>query len=321
MSCYIPKVCVVSTIKNPHQLETWIQYHLNLGVDYIYLFFDTKNIPNDSINICNKFKTNVIPFICNPQFINIQKNILLNNPITSSLASSFFKSYNNEVMSRQIINVLYANILMIKNNIDWLIHIDADELLYSKSNKNIKESLNVMTNKGYNYLKFVNYELTPEHENYENCFLEGNFFKKPNGYKFIAYANGKSGINIKNLGLICPNGVHEFKTKEKQYTCDDIILLHFVSCNFNEFLLKYKTLGNFNDFWWTNIPINISFHKNARDQIIKCNKSKKECEDQALNFYKTNNILDRKNLINNDNITQITNIKKILNNPLQFNCD
>ena len=35
------KTCILTAIKNEHEyLDEWIQYHLNLGIDYIFIFED-----------------------------------------------------------------------------------------------------------------------------------------------------------------------------------------------------------------------------------------------------------------------------------------
>jgi hypothetical protein len=218
-------------------------------------------------------------------------------------------------MSRQIINVMYIMKYINEYNISWLFHIDTDEILHLKNSdkkdsncKNIKIPLYKLEKNNYYNIKIPNYELVPEHENYTNCFLEGIYFKT-NEYRYIAYANGKSCVNVKKLKSCVPNGVHDFNTNQNQHTTSDIVVLHFVSCNFSQFLQKYYDLGNFGDKWWNDIPISISFHTQSRDKIVKCEKSKEECEKDALTFYKKTRLLtnDRTKIIKIENIRDILN--------------
>lgn len=52
------KICILTIIKNEHQyLDEWIKYHLDLGIDHIFIFED---IDSDSHkDICNKYGDNV----------------------------------------------------------------------------------------------------------------------------------------------------------------------------------------------------------------------------------------------------------------------
>tara|TARA_B100000945_G_scaffold29516_1_gene20376 strand:- start:953 stop:1906 length:954 start_codon:yes stop_codon:yes gene_type:complete len=281
------QIAIVSTIKEPHNLETWIRYHLNVGFDHIYLIFDD---PNDykNIKIANKF-INVSIFINNQKW----KNLLSYLPNFKQ----FGKTYSTEVMSRQILNVDLIMILANKKNHKWLLHIDSDELFYTT------ENLHNLFNKYERYIvKFKNLELAPKKYNYKNCFKEGTLFKK-NGYKFIAYYNGKSATQThKNCRT---NGVHDFKTIPKTKIINEKLenacILHYVSCNFDEYFKKYKILGNFSDKWWGTKKIGIKFHTQSRDKIMFCNDEL--CKNDILQFYKKNYIITDKD--ENENLIEI----------------
>ena len=117
---------------------------------------------------------------------------------------------------------------------------------------------------------------------------------KTNGIKYIAYSNGKSALNLTSDAII--TGVHGFSGGslfDSQYGK----ILHYPSCNFNEYILKYKMLGNFGDKWWGRVEIPIKFHTESRDIINSCKNSEKDCEDKIRNFYNEKNVL-------NDNIKE-----------------
>lgn len=292
-------ISIVTTTRNSHQLNSWVTYHIKLGVDKIFIFVDD---PNDktTINVCRSFPNHVVFFVCTPSFIEQQRKVT---------NSSYFTSYSTETMSRQIINVEY--ILHYKDyyNITWLFHIDTDEVIHLKNrDKYVKNSLDYLESQEEYNIKLVNYELVPEHESYGNCFLEGTYFKT-DGYRYIAYANGKSCVHVQRLSKCAPIGVHDFSTDQTQYTSPDIVVLHFVSCNFSQFLQKYYDLGNFGDKWWSNIPISISFHTQARDKVVKCSKSKEECRDEALQFYRQIRLLNNDT---SDKIVKIDTVRQML---------
>ena len=48
------QVSIVSTVRNPHQIDDWIRYHLNFGISKIFLILD-----DEKENINNKFGNRV----------------------------------------------------------------------------------------------------------------------------------------------------------------------------------------------------------------------------------------------------------------------
>ena len=50
--------------------------------------------------------------------------------------------------------------------------------------------------------------------------------------------------------------------------CKDPCILHFAVCGVQWLAGKYKTLGNFPDKWLGSMPINDSFHKDAREAYL-----------------------------------------------------
>jgi hypothetical protein len=275
------KSAIVSTVKYPHNFKTWLDYYFKIGIERIYIFIDDEN-DLETIKICKSY-SNVTYFINNFKLLDYQKKLF----------SSTHFSTLDEVMSRQIIACQTAIILARKESIEWLIHVDADELILIKNNLDLKDILNSYYKKGEKYIKMVNYEIAPEHSNYGNCFLEGTKFKTKSG--FVGYANGKSMVYIGDNSIIKVDGVHTFITPWKHITSKDFIVLHYISCNFEEFIKKYRILGSFGDSWWNNVPISITFHKNSRDVVSGCKKSKEECENEALKFYEKNHVYGSQN--------------------------
>ncbi len=270
---------ICTTVKYPHQFTVWIKYHLNIGIDKIYVFIDDPKDQN-TIEICHQFYPRVTTIICDSLLIGKQKDLFPNN--------QHFQTYK-EVMSRQILNAKYAILLAQQENINWIFHIDADELLFVKDDQSLSSVLSNMFSYKNLYLRLQNYEIAPEHDHYQNCFTEGVYFKT-DGFNYVAYVNGKSGVFIGNGYNIDVDGVHTFKTPWSHTLCSDIVVLHYVSCNFEEFFKKYKVLGSFGDNWFGSVPISITFHKNSRDVVAKCNKSKEECERDAMIFFNNNHV-------------------------------
>jgi hypothetical protein len=261
------KVGIVSMIKNPHHIVTWINHHLRIGIDKIYIYIDD---PNDSaINIIDNYSV-------------VNKKIKMTIMDDKWLTDNNYKTDNNkdEPLNwnvRQDKCVDNALELAKTDNIDILIHIDCDELLYSQSNKKLQDVFNI-SNK--NTFKIKNYEIAPDRDNYENCFVENKFFRK-NGDNYIAYGNGKGAGRV---GKVKSNGPHEMteinsSTKHFEINEKDLVVLHYVSCNLEEMIKKYKLYSNFSKKNWEWAKL----HLESRDKLSQCSD---DCIIKAKELFK-----------------------------------
>ena len=277
------QIGIVTTVKNPHQINDWIKYHLKIGFVKLYIVLDDENE--------------------NIQYDDNRVKILKNNKqwrdnlIGPNHLQELLDQYDIEVMSRQIVNFNTIREIAKKDKINWLLHIDADELFYTENN-----SLETIFDNKYDTIKFDNYEMIPTNDNYRNCFQEGIMFKTDKN-TYLAYVNGKSAVKVNSNSEII--GVHGF-LGGSYYESPIGKILHYPSCNFNEYLTKYKILGNFNDKWWNKVSIPIKFHLESRDIIQSCKLNENECIDKIREFY------NKKNMYNS-NINGIIKIKDISN--------
>jgi len=265
---------IATTVKNPHQLNDWIKYHLRIGFNKLYIVFDDENED--------------ISYIAEDPNVIIFKN---NNNWQKELAQlPNMDNYINdkkEVMSRQILNFTNVRRYALKQNIDWLLHIDADELFYTT------EPLNIIFNNKYDSTLFQNYEMIPDRDNYENWFRDGIYFKINPGI-YNAYGNGKSAVKVNSDSII--GGVHSFYGGNNTYS-DLAKILHYPSCNFDEYIKKYKILGKFGDKWWDSVKIPFKFHTESRDLITECSAMEEHgienaCEDSVKEYYNKSNVLN-----------------------------
>ena len=266
----IGTTAIVTTVRNPHKIEDWISYHLKIGFNKLYIILDDENE-----NIEYKDDRVVV-------FKNTKE--WRNNLATGGMLGMFSDKYDEEVMSRQILNFATVEESAKKDGINWLLHIDGDELFYPED-----KPFSEIFNNDYAIIHFDNYEMLPDHDSYQNCFREGHKFKTK-GEKYIAYSNGKSALNLTSDAII--TGVHGF-SGGKLLDASDGKILHYPSCNFSEYLLKYKMLGKFGDKWWGKLEIPIKFHKESRDIINSCKNSEKECEEKIRKFYNEKNVLNK----------------------------
>ena len=286
------KVGISTTVKNPHQLKDWIKYHLHIGFDKLYIVFDDENEE----------------FIMNDSRVQIFKNNSQWKDEISKLPNmSDFINDTKEVMSRQITNFTNVRNYAIKDNITWLLHIDGDELFYPQN-----QTLKSIFNNDVDSITFQNYEMIPKQDNYENCFISGIDFKI-NPVIFNAYSNGKSAVRVNSPAVIA--GVHGFYGG-KNYVAQIGKILHYPSCNFDEYINKYKILGKFEDKWWNSVQIPFKFHTESRDIITECAKREtlgetNACENSVRDYYNKSNVYNKN--INSSDIQIIEFVKNILN--------
>jgi hypothetical protein len=283
------KIGISTTVKNPHQLNDWIKYHLSIGFDKLYIVFDDENEE----------------FLINDSRVQIFKN---NNQWKDEISKlpnmKEFINDTKEVMSRQITNFTNVRNYAKKDNITWLLHIDGDELFYPEN-----QTVNNIFNKKADSITFQNYEMIPKHDNYENCFISGIDFKI-NTQIFNAYSNGKSAVRVESHAYI--GGVHGFYGGNN-YSSNIGKILHYPSCNFNEYINKYKILGKFDDKWWNSVKIPFKFHTESRDIITECSKHETDvCESSVRDYYNKSNVYNKN--INSNDIKTIEFVKNQLLN-------
>lgn len=272
------KTAIVSTIVNADNvIDSFIKYHHAIGVSHFFFFID-----DNSESIISHLEKNYKD-ICT-----IIKNTTDIDDEYLKLDLMFYYIYRHkEVMARQILNTKYAMNLCIDNNIDWLLSIDIDELIFI-SKDNINEVFKPIEDKGFDSVVFHNFEALPEKLDIKDYFKEVSVFKKNLNFLtpiqienlnmlklrekyFIGYQNGKSAVRVKSNAKL--ESVHSFLTDEKTYYDYENIILHYNCCGYEYFKYKYKKLGNFKDKWFNRQNIELPFHLKARD-IIRLNNEK-----------------------------------------------
>ena len=191
------------------------------------------------------------------------------------------------IMDRQKIHVNNGIKICEDKDIDFIIHMDADELLYVKGDKHTKKNnlryyLNNIPKK-YSNLHLKNYEAVfPDME--DKCFNTNKFIDCKKG-KCLSYANGKSIGRISND--IKFNGPHNFNGKTFQIE-DKIAILHHDSCTYKQWETKFNLLKNTDNNKMKKIPF--PFYKNSIKQLQKCNDNKSNCKNNLKKYYKEQKI-------------------------------
>lgn len=128
------KTCICTVIKNEHQyLDEWIQYHLHLGIDHIFIYEDIDSDTHKDIT--DKYSNVSLSSVL---------NILDNDSKLEAIDLKETKKYN-------IQHLYYKNILKFIHEqyasiYDWIFIIDADEFITTENNKDLHAVLSMYNN-------------------------------------------------------------------------------------------------------------------------------------------------------------------------------
>ena len=208
-------IALFSMVRKPFNFDTWIEYHLSLGFDYIYL--RVEETPEIS-SLLDKYKDKVIVEYDN--FINKRDNYYTQMDRQ--------KDFANKVIQDCIIK-----------SVDWLAHIDSDELIWCGDS--ILDLL-VGIEPDVDYIHIKNYEAVYSFDNLENPFLQTNTFISSD---MMAYNGGKS------MGRVSPRlefgGPHAFNGKYHNIETKRSVILHFESATFEKWYDKFSNKSNFDE--------------------------------------------------------------------------
>lgn len=270
---------IISTVKAPTlQLYLFVNYHLNIGVDHIILFFD------------------------DPEDVGITSFSQYPRVTVISCSSEYWKERIGDrpesIEERQIVNVNQGAEYLSLKKCNWLIHIDCDELL--NTSQPIKKVIG-----GFNadVIRFSVLEAVAEQEKYDHIFIPTLFKKKArklqisvaqrfgcsnaifDGEYFRGHTASKAAVRIipKMKGEY---GIHGPKKSlcNRVGKTDKIQLLHFDCVSIDEWKMKW-------DRRIDGTGMALRMRDNRKDQMLLYENAKKEGnETLSIMFNKMHNI-------------------------------
>lgn len=266
------KVAIVTMVNKQPNFESWLDHHLNnLKIDLVIL----------RVEDTPEYKPLVKPF-----GDRVDASFYTKEEI--NLKHNYFGQ-----MERQEIFVNEAIEKAKQRNIDYIFHIDSDELIYVHPD-NQKTSRDILLRKyleevhpDYSCIHFKNFEAVfPNME--EKCFNTNRFIDCKKG-QCLSYANGKSVGRVKKG--IKFRGCHYFTGKVFDITDDKLAVLHFDSCTYSKWKDKFNLLKDTNEDKLKKIPF--PFYQNSIKKMQKCdseNKNEKECNEDLEKYYQEQKI-------------------------------
>ncbi|KAK9069242.1 hypothetical protein SSX86_013358 [Deinandra increscens subsp. villosa] len=257
-----PKICITSsTSAGLEQLLPWIYYHKVIGVTNFFLFVEG--------HAATPHVSKVLESI--PKVSLIHRTKELEEKQAKSriwnetwLSNFFYKPCNYELFVKQSLNMEMAIVMAREAHMEWIIHLDSDELVYPSGTReySLRQLLsNVPEN--VDAVVFPNYESSIERDDIQEPFSEISMFKKNfdhlmketyfGNYKdstrgnpnyFLTYGNGKSAARVQQH--LRPNGAHRWNNYRKhpnEIKFDDAAVLHYTYTKFSDLTSRRDRCG------------------------------------------------------------------------------
>lgn len=251
------KVAIVITVKNEARLlRQNLLYHLRIGIDMIFVYFDhTTDSTPDTIKDIKQVKTNT----------SVSPKKYSDKPYLKK----FWTNAEEHHTARQCLNTYDALQQCKQEGFDWLISLDADELFVTGMNgkEPLSDFFTTETANKYDIIQLPTLEVVNRKMAYANVMAEETLFKKQKNFaskfdqlyrkiynpytkKFmttsywLGHTMGKAAINVQSD--VIPYNVHRYQlrngNKPTIKTAGNI--LHYHLYDFEDFLKKYD---NFKD--------------------------------------------------------------------------
>lgn len=282
------KLGIITTIADAaDSIDAFIFYHQQIGFEYFYIFVDD-NDP-ETLNKLSAYN-NVHVFAKNQSLRQMW------NQLSSNMDPQKMQLIDQEVMVRQELNFNYGFQLAKQDGVDWVVHIDLDELFYP-NNHDLQDYFTELQFNHFRAVTYLNYESISTQLHSPNIYLSTDYFKvnylrhkhwfynseqkafiKENAWLkekfFLYYQNGKSSVSTYGKHIIFYD-VHSIvgDGRRRLGTQDDPLILHYPCARLTDFVKKYQRLGYFPDQWMGHPRAGDyidKFHLQARDYMRNC---------------------------------------------------
>ncbi|KAK4725478.1 hypothetical protein R3W88_028257 [Solanum pinnatisectum] len=257
-----PKISITtSTSAGLEQILPWMFYHKVIGVTNFFLFVEGKAA---SPNVSKVLKSipGVRVIYRTKELEDVQAKSRIWNE--TWLAGFFYQPCNHELFVKQTLNMEMAIVMAREAGVDWIIHLDTDELMHpaGTSEYSLRRLLADIP-EDVDMVIFPNYESSVERDDVKEPFSEVSMFKKNydhltkemyfGNYKeatrgnpnyFLTYGNGKSAARVQDH--LRPNGAHRwhnYMKSPKEIKLEEAAVLHYTYPKFSDLTSRRDRCG------------------------------------------------------------------------------
>ncbi|GAY48968.1 hypothetical protein CUMW_115690 [Citrus unshiu] len=257
-----PKICITaSTSAGLEQTIPWIFYHKVIGVSNFFLFVEGKAASPAVSKVFESIPGVKVIYRTRELEEQQAKSRIWNE---TWLSSFFYKPCNYELFVKQSLNMEMAIVMARDAGMDWIIHLDTDELIHPAGARaySLRQLLaDVPSN--VDMVVFPNYESCIERDDIKEPFSEVSMFKKNydhlpkdvyfgnyreaarnNPNYFLTYGNGKAAARVQDH--LRPNGAHRWHNYMKnpiEIKMDDAAVLHYTYTKFSDLTSRRDRCG------------------------------------------------------------------------------
>ncbi|GMY22601.1 glycosyltransferase-like KOBITO 1 [Fagus crenata] len=262
MSNLKPKICITtSTSAGLDQILPWMFFHKVIGVSNFFLFVEGKAASPDVSKVLESIPGVKVIYRTRELEEQQAKSRIWNE---TWLSSFFYKPCNYELFVKQSLNMEMAIVMARDAGMDWIIHLDTDELLHPADAReySLRQLLHDVPG-NVDMVIFPNYESSVEREDIKDPFSEISMFKRNydhlpkdtyfgmykdatrgNPNYFLTYGNGKSAARIQDH--LRPNGAHRWHNYMKtpnEIKLEEAAVLHYTYSKFSDLTSRRDRCG------------------------------------------------------------------------------
>ncbi|XP_008783217.1 glycosyltransferase-like At2g41451 [Phoenix dactylifera] len=257
-----PKICITtSTSAGLEQILPWLYYHKVIGVTTFFLFVEGQAAKPNVSAVLESIPGVKIIYRTSELEEKQAKSRIWNE---TWLSGFFYKPCNYELFVKQSLNMEMAIVLARDIGMDWIIHLDTDELIHPAGAReySLRQLLSDVPG-NVDMVIFPNYESSIERVDIKDPFTEISMFKKNydhlpketyfglykeatrgNPNYFLTYGNGKSAARIQEY--LRPNGAHRWHNYMKtpnEIKLEEAAILHYTYTKFSDLTSRRDRCG------------------------------------------------------------------------------
>ncbi|KAF7152993.1 hypothetical protein RHSIM_Rhsim01G0123200 [Rhododendron simsii] len=257
-----PKICITtSTSAGLEQILPWMFYHKVIGVTTFFLFVEGKAASPSVSKVLESIPGVKVVYRTRELEEQQAKSRIWNE---TWLSSFFYKPCNYELFVKQSLNMEMAIVMARDSGVDWIIHLDTDELMHPAGGREYSlRQLLLDVPENVDMVVFPNYESSVERDDIKEPFTEVSMFKKNydhlpkdtyfgmykestrgNPNYFLTYGNGKSAARIQDH--LRPNGAHRWHNYRKspnEIKLEEAAVLHYTYAKFSDLTSRRDRCG------------------------------------------------------------------------------
>ncbi|KAL3732620.1 hypothetical protein ACJRO7_029289 [Eucalyptus globulus] len=257
-----PKICITtSTSAGLDQILPWMFYHKVIGVTTFFLFVEGKAASPSISKVLESIPGVKVIYRTRELEEQQAKSRIWNE---TWLSSFFYKPCNYELFVKQSLNMEMAIVMARDAGVDWIIHLDTDELMHPAGAREYSlRQLLMDVPDNVDMVVFPNYESSVERDDIKDPFSEVSMFKKNydhlpkdtyfgmykestrgNPNYFLTYGNGKAAARIQDH--LRPNGAHRwhnYMKTPKEIKLEEAAVLHYTYAKFSDLTSRRDRCG------------------------------------------------------------------------------